>query len=159
MTDFERAIYLLCDTDVDFVIIGGVSASLHGSAYITRDLDIWFERSRSNVKRLADALAAVHPRPAGFPADLPFVFDPAALNNSTILTLETDIGAIDLLGEVAGAGSYAEAKADAVVKEAFGKRVPILNLRRLIASKRAIGRAKDLLLIPELEALLEATQK
>src|SRR5215813_3334664 len=104
MTNFEKAIQLLGDAGVDFLIIGGVSAFLHGTDYVTRDLDIFFERSRANIKALVAALASVHPRPAGLPKDLPFLWEEGTLDSTTILTLETDIGAINLLGEVAGVG-------------------------------------------------------
>src|SRR5262249_61751404 len=116
------------------------------------------KRSRANIKRLVAALASVHPRPAGLPKDLPFLWEEGTLDSTTILTVETDIGAINLLGEVAGVGSYEQAKSGAVVRGAYGRQVHIMDLRRLIASKRAAGRPKDLLLIPELEALLEATE-
>jgi hypothetical protein len=39
--------------------------------------------------------------------------------------------------------------------EIFGMRCRVLTLEGLIKSKRAVGRAKDLRLLPELEALLE----
>ena len=39
--------------------------------------------------------------------------------------------------------------------EIFGMRCKALTLAGLITSKRAVSRAKDLLLLPELEALLE----
>jgi hypothetical protein len=41
-------------------------------------------------------------RRAGFPAGLPFVWDATTLHNGTVFTLQTDIGEIDLVAEVAG---------------------------------------------------------
>lgn len=38
--EFETALHVLCDSGANFVVIGGVSASLHGSAHLTYDLDI-----------------------------------------------------------------------------------------------------------------------
>jgi hypothetical protein len=43
--------------------------------------------------------------------------------------------------------------------EAFERRIRALNLQALIQSKRAAGRPKDLLVLPELEGLLEAGQE
>jgi hypothetical protein len=60
-----------------------------------------------------------------------------------------------LLGEVSGVGTYAEASEDADVMELFGFRFLVLSLLDLIASKWAAGRPKDLVVIPELEAILE----
>ena len=58
----EAAIHSLVDAGVEFVIVGGWSAILNGSAYITNDLDICYARSSQNLGRLAQALAPYHPR-------------------------------------------------------------------------------------------------
>lgn len=101
---FERAVQALSDAGVDFVIIGGLSATFHGSARVTYDLDICYSRTSPNLRRLAAALAPFHPRPRGFQVGLPFVWDEITLRNGTIFTLQSDIGEIDLLAEVVGFG-------------------------------------------------------
>jgi hypothetical protein len=111
-----------------------------------------------NLERLAQALAPYHPRLRDLPPGLPFVFDVVTLKNSTVMTLDTDLGAIDLLAEVAGLGSFEQVAADAVQVEAFGRTVRTLDLDSLIKSKRAAGREKDLRVLPELESLREADE-
>jgi hypothetical protein len=155
---FKRAVQALCNAEVEFVVIGGVSAILHGSARVTFDIDVCYSRDRSNLKRLAAALAPFHPRPQGFPAELPFVWDETTLRNSTVLTLQTDLGEIDLLAEVAGLGGWDEVSARSVKIDAFERTISILDLPSLIQAKRAAGREKDLAALPELESLLEATE-
>jgi len=108
------------------------------------------------LKRLAAALAAFHPRPRDLPRDLRFVWDQATLRNTAILTLSTDLGAIDLLAEVTGLGGFKEVRANSVLVQAFDREVWTLDLPALIRAKRAAGRAKDLQVLPELEGLLEA---
>ncbi len=152
---FERAIQALCDAQVDFVVIGGLAAVFHGSARTTYDLDICYSRSAANLKRLAGALAPFRPRPRGFPAHLPFLWDESTLRNGTIFTLQTDIGEIDLLAEVTGLGGFAEVARHSLTVEAFARRVVVVDLPALIRAKRAAGREKDLLALPELESLLE----
>ncbi len=154
-----KTIPLLTDAAVDFVVIGGVAATLYGSAYITFDLDICYSRANTNLKRLKDALSPFHPRPRGFPPDLPFVWDEATLRNSAVLTLQTDLGDLDLLAEVAGLGTYDQVKAGSQIIKAFEREVAVLDLRSLIRAKRASGREKDLSIIPELESLLEAEEQ
>jgi hypothetical protein len=154
--NFIRAVQTLVDGDVEFVIIGGWSAILHGSSYTTNDLDVCFSRRKDNLGRLARALAPFHPRLRDLPADLPFVWDDATLGNGTIFTLSTDLGVIDLLAEVTGLGGFEEVKACSVLVDAFDRRVRTLDLPSLIRAKRAAGRPKDLLVLPELETLLEA---
>jgi hypothetical protein len=155
---FEKAIQTLCDAEVEFVVIGGLSAILHGSARVTFDLDVCYSRSTANLNCLVEALAPFRPRPQGFPGELPFIWDAATLRNTTVLTLQTDIGEIDLLAEVAGLGSWDDVKAGSITVEAFDRRVSILDLRSLIQAKRAAGREKDVAALPELESLLEASE-
>ncbi len=157
--NFDLAIQRLCDAGVDFVVIGGWAAIFHGSAHITNDLEICYSRDRENLARLAGALAPYHPRPRGFPDGLPFVWDAATLSNGTVFTLTTDLGIIDLLAEISGVSDYGDARAASLEVEAFERRIRALNLQALIQSKRAAGRPKDLLVLPELEGLLEAGQE
>jgi predicted nucleotidyltransferase len=154
----EAAVQAFVDAGVEFVIIGGWSAILNGSAYSTNDLDICFARNAENLRRLAQALAPHHPRLRDLPKGLPFVWDQATLRNGTVFTLETDLGKIDLLAEVAGLGTYEEMTTASVATEAFGRKVWTLDLKSLIKAKRAAGRDKDLKALPELESLLEAQE-
>lgn len=154
--NFAAATQCLSDAGVDFVVIGGWAAIFHGSSHVTNDLDICYSRDQENLRRLAAALAPYHPRPRGFPKELPFVWDAATLSNGTVFTLTTNLGIIDLLAEVSGVGSYREVLAASVEVEAFDRRVRALDLPSLIQAKKAAGRPKDLLVLPELEGLLDA---
>jgi hypothetical protein len=131
--NFIRAVQVLVDAGVEFVIIGGWSAILHGSSYVTRDLDVCFSRSRENLKRLAAALAPFHPRLRDLSADLPFVWDDATLRNGSVFTLVTDLGIIDLLAEVAAVGGYGDALANSVLVHSFERDVRTLDLAALFA--------------------------
>ena len=154
--EFARAVQALCDGGVDFVVIGGVCATLHGSARVTYDLDICYSRAPANLRRLTEALARFHPRPREFPLGLPFLWDERTLGEGAIFTLQTDIGEIDILAEVAGLGDFEAVQAKSITVEAFDRTILTLDLAALIAAKRATGRAKDLAALAELEGLLEA---
>ncbi len=153
---FEKALHVLCDGDVQFAVIGGLSGTLHGSARVTYDLAICYSRGPANLRSLARALEPFHARPRGFPADVPFLWDEATLRNGTIFALQTDIGEIDLLAEVTGLGTFDDVKKHAITVEAFERQFLTLDLPGLIQAKRASGREKDLAALPELESLLEA---
>ena len=155
---FEKAIQALCDARVDFVVIGGVSATLHGSSRVTYDLNICYSRASSNLKRLTAALAPFHPRPRGFPKDIPFLWDEITPHNCTAFTLQTELGEIDLLAEITGLGSYDDVKPRSMIVEAYDRQVSTLDLRSLIRAKRAAGREKDLSDLAEIESLLEARE-
>jgi hypothetical protein len=149
----------LTQHQVEFVIVGGVAISAHGSSYLTYDLDVAYARTRDNFKRLAAALAPYHPRPRDFPADLPFVWDEQTIRLGANFTLITDLGNIDLLGEVIGLGDFDQVRSQSVVMTLFGIECRVLSLDALIVAKRAAGRTKDLLALPELEALREILKR
>jgi hypothetical protein len=154
---FEKAVQALRDVGVDFVVIGTLAATLHGSAHGgDLRLDICYSRASANLRRLVQALAPFHPRPRGMPDGLPFVWDEATLRNGTVFTLHTDIGEIDLRAEVTGLGAFDDVKQHSMIAEVFERQIATLNLPGLIRAKRATGRAKDLTTLAELESLLEA---
>ena len=156
MIDLSPALKSLTENKVKFVIIGGIAITAYGSAYITKDLDFCYLRTLENLKRIVNALASFNPRLRGFPKDLPFTWDERTLQYGTNFTLETDIGDIDLLGEVAGVGDYISIESSSVEMELCDVFVKVISLDDLIKAKRAAGRTKDLLVLPELEALREA---
>lgn len=159
MIDFEQSLTALANGRVRFVIVGGLAVTIHGSSYVTFDLDFCYARDPVNLSRLANVLRPYHPRLRGAPEGIPFLFDEQTLRNGLNFTLTTDVGDIDLMGEVAGVGDYAAALAASERVELFGATFDVLTLDALIASKRAAGRPKDLLVLPELEALREATEE
>jgi hypothetical protein len=159
LIDFEKTLTLLSDSGVRFVIIGGLAVTIHGSSYVTFDLDICYARDDENLIRLARAFRPVNPRLRGAPAELPFHFDEETLKRGLNFTLTTDIGDIDLIGEVTGIGDYHEVADASMSVELFGRQYAVLTLDALITSKRAAGRPKDLQVLPELEALREANEE
>ncbi len=56
MTDFHALIRLLTESKVEFIIVGGAAATAHGSARLTLDLDLVYQRTRENIARLVSAL-------------------------------------------------------------------------------------------------------
>jgi predicted nucleotidyltransferase len=150
-----QAIKAFVENQVAFVIIGGMALRGHGSSYLTQDLDVCYSRERANLKKLAAALAPFNPRPRGFPANLLFVWDEQTLQNGANFTLETSIGDIDLLAEVSGVGIFSNVFDESVTISLYGFEVKVLSIEGLLKAKRAAGRTKDLLVLPELEALRE----
>jgi hypothetical protein len=86
------------------------------------------------------------------------MWDEATLRNGTVFTPTTDDGAVDLMAEVSGLGSFEEVQSGSVSVDAFGRRVRTMDLRSLIRAKRAAESEKDLRALPELESLLEAEE-
>lgn len=155
MTKIQSALQILSEAGVEFVVIGAVAAAARGSSYSTQDLDICYERSPKNLARLVAALQPHHPRLRDAPGGAKFVLDAKALAGGMNFTLTTGLGDLDLMGEVTGVGQYPEVSAGASILDLFGQKCAVASLDVLIQSKRAAGRPKDLVVLPELEALRE----
>ena len=155
MTDFRRLLGILAQHGVEAILVGGMAATAHGASRLTQDIDLVYRRSLENLRRLVAALAAHAPYIRGAPPGLPFVWDERTLSNGLNFTLKTDIGDIDLLGEITGGGGYEQLLPHSIALELFGARHLCLDLETLIAVKRAAGRPKDFEAIAELEAILE----
>jgi hypothetical protein len=159
MTALGGLLGSLADAGVEMIVVGGAAATAHGVARLTQAIDVVYERSVANLQRLVSALSPYHPYPRGAPLSLPFAFDVQTLRNGANFTLQTDLGAIDLLAEVTGGGHYHDLLPSTVVLNPFGRSVRCLALSKLIEVKRAAGRPKDFEAIAELEVLLEESQR
>lgn len=159
MTDFEALLGALVEGEVEFVIVGGVAGTIHGSARLTMDIDIVPARDDANLARLAAALDPLDPYLRGAPAGLPFEWSVATLRRGLNFTLTTTAGYIDLLGEITGGGSYEDLLPHTVEVELFGYACRCLDLPWLIRTKRAAGRPADREAVAELEALLEERER
>lgn len=102
---------------------------------------------------MATALAPFKPRFRDFAENLSFVWDERTLQNGTNSTLKTALGEIDLLGEVLGIGNFHEVEKLSHIETLYDRSAKILSVDGLILAKKAAGQTKDLLVLPELEAL------
>ena len=155
MTDFDTLLDTLGRHEVAFIVVGGAAAIAHGSARLTQDLGIVYDRSPANLDRLVAALADHKPYLRGAPPGLPFLWDRATLARGLNFTLVTSLGDIDLLGEIPGGGAYQDLLVGAIEVRVFQTRCLCLSLPQLIRAKRAAGRLKDLEALAELEAIEE----
>ncbi len=150
---FEHIITALVAADVHFVVIGGVAATIQGSARFTNDIDICYDTASPNVERLAACLTGWNAYLRGVERGLPFVMDARAFRITPIMTLTTDVGDIDVLDVVPGVGDYAAVFKASEVVEIGRVEFRSLRLDALIASKRAVRRPKDVEQLIELEAI------
>jgi predicted nucleotidyltransferase len=159
MDEIANGLKLLAEHQVDCVIIGGVAAWANGSSQATFDVDVCYARDRPNLARLIRALQSVKAILRGAPKDIPFILDAETLQRGLNFTFETEIGDIDLLGEVRGVGLYRDCLENSVEIEMFGHSFQVIALEKLIDAKRAAGRPKDLVALVELEAILESRRE
>ena len=153
MTDYAGLLRLLTEFKIEYVVVGGVAAKAERLARFTVDVDVVYRRTPENIQRLVVAFGPHRPYLRGAPPGLPFLWDSETIARGLNFTLVTDLGAVDLLGEIAGGGTYEHLSPYVEFKRAFDIEIPCLNLEKLIEVKRAAGRKKDLEAIAELEAL------
>lgn len=151
----DDVVRLLNANDVEFIVIGGWAAALHGSSRSTVDVDVVYSRTSDNIRRLAAALESHHPYLRGAPPGLPFRWDERTIQSGLNFTLTTDLGDLDFLGEVAGGGTYQQLFPSTQEVTVAGLTCRCVTLDRLIQLKRAAGRPKDLEAIAELQAILD----
>ena len=85
MTGFDSLLQLFGRHQVRFIVIGGAAAIAHGSARLTQDLDIVYERTTENLNNLVLALSQCVPYLRGAPPGLPFQWDRTTLERASIL--------------------------------------------------------------------------
>ncbi len=154
MTDFANLLRVLATGQVDFILVGGVAATIHGSARLTQDIDIVYSRQAMNLDSLVQALKPLNPYLRDAPSGLPFHWETRTLEQGLNFTLTTTSGALDLLGEIIGGGGYEDLLPHTITVTAFDLELRCLDLESLIRVKRAAGRPKDFEAIAELEAIL-----
>jgi hypothetical protein len=138
---------------VDFVVVGGIAATLHGSDRNTFDLDICPAVDPANLVALGRALVDMDARLRGVDEDVPFVPDERTLAHVQLLTLDTSFGPLDVLLRPDGAPAYARLRARAERLDIGTVSVLVASIDDLLAMKRAAGRDKDQLDIETLEAI------
>ena len=141
---------------VDFVILGGFAAVIHGSPVPTEDIDIIPSRDGPNLERLARALKTLDAkiRTVGDPIETNL--DAAFIANMPLmLNLVTRYGDLDLTfvpsGKLADFGAWRAGAGSAQLRE--GLVVAVAALDDIIASKTAADRPKDRRALPYLESL------
>jgi len=145
----------LKEQNVEFIVIGGVCGVLHGASLVTLDLDLCCRFSRENLRRLEIAVKDLHPRHRLTANKLPFELSDELCVSLKNIYLNTDLGILDCLSEVAGLGGYEEVFRQSIPHNLSYGEFRILNLDALIASKSAAGREKDLAAIKLFQAIKE----
>ena len=144
---------------VEYIVIGGIAATIRGSDSITADLDICYRRTKDNAQRLAAALSAVHANLVNFPEGLQFQIHDRSIWNGELFTLTTDHGRFDCLANPAGTSGFDDLHKAATLEEIDGISVMVCSLDDLIRMKEAAGRIKDRIHLEQLYSLKRLLEK
>ncbi len=154
-SDFAQILRVLAANEVDFIVVGGVCAVLHGAPIATFDLDIVHSRTRDNLGRLLPALRKLNAHYRG-QGDRHITPDESHLTSPGHQLLMTTAGPLDLLGVVGQDLGFPELLSHTSSLDlGAGLEVRLLSLEKLIELKEAAGRDKDLAVLGVLKRTLE----
>ncbi len=159
--DPERLLAVLTTHGVDFVLIGGMAAVLHGDVGVTVDVDVVPDRREDNLESLANALRELEARirTEGEPEGLPFDCSAAFFKNmpaESFVNMTTNAGDLDVTFKPAGTDGFADlARSAARVDAADHVEILVASLEDVIRSKESANREKDRNALPRLRRLLE----
>jgi hypothetical protein len=157
----ELLLGVLARHGVRYVLIGGFAAVIHGSPYVTTDVDVVPDADPANLARLSAALDDLHARvwTEDEPSGPPFDHDATSLAAGSMWNLVTDRGRLDITLEPSGTAGYDDVARDAVHLVILGTEVDVASLADVIRSKEAASRDKDHLVLPVLRRILAETER
>jgi predicted nucleotidyltransferase len=144
-TEGERAVLeALNRRGVRYMLVGLSAAVLQGANTATRDIDLWFEDT-SDV-RIDQAVREA----GGFWISGSFGMRPPQIGGDSVGDR------LDVVTHMHGLGTFAQEFQNTTEIVIDGIPLRVLALQRIVASKRATGRKKDIAVIPALEEALAA---
>lgn len=163
--DVKRVVTALDQRGVQYLLIGGLGATLYGAERVTQDIDVLPRTDGENLSRLAFALRDLGAflRVGGLSDEearaLPVVIDGHSLAATEVTTWRTEAGDLDVLATIRGENGERRQYADLVDRSSetivTGVTIRVASLKDIVESKRFAGRDKDREALPELELLLE----
>jgi predicted nucleotidyltransferase len=149
----------LRESEVEFVLVGGLAAVLNGAPIQTFDVDLVYSREPANIDRLLavlrslDAVFRIQPERRLRP-------DRSHLAGGGHLNLLTSFGPLDLLGTIGENLAFPDLLSHSHEMEVGqGIHIRVLNLETLISMKERLASEKDLAMLPVLRRTLSETRK
>ncbi len=139
---------------MDFVLIGGIAATLYGSRHVTDDTDVLVRRTAANLNRLREVLIELDARDLRKHSIDEVMTDLAAGGNARTRTVA---GAFDVLAAIPVAPpiSFVSIARRANVTRIGKLQVRVVALDDMIEMKSRTKRVKDQARLPELRRIQE----
>lgn len=135
--DFEELFELLNRNNVRYLVVGGYAYAVHAEPRYTKDLDIFFERSRKNAEKIRDTLKEFGMGSLGLTVD-------DFLKPGRMIQIGYEPLRIDLINEIDGV-SFNEAWENKIESNYGQQSIFVIGKADLIKNKKASGREQDLL--------------
>jgi hypothetical protein len=142
--DLRELFAALAEHGVDYLVIGGVAAQVHGRRRTTMDLDVTPAPDADNFDRLAAALRALDAHPVELGHGAPTHTAEQLALAPVVPPLATRGGELHILNEVPGAAPYAEMRGRSLTTDLDGIAVRIVGVDDLIRMKQTAGRPSDI---------------
>lgn len=155
MLNLKNILQRLLENKVEFILIGGFAAIVHGSSLMTEDLDVCFLFNEENLSHLLKALRDLHPQHRALKMRKPLEKTPAELLKYKNIYLDTDFGKLDILMETGGLGDYKTLLRQTTEIDLLGYPCKVLTIDALVKAKEFMGRPKDKETILQLRAIQE----
>lgn len=159
LQDNQALLTRLKDSGLEFVVIGGVCVNYYGAPLATFDLDICCPFGEENITRIESAVKDLHPIHRLTANKLPLETTRSSFAEFKNLYLQTDLGKLDCLSEVAGVGSFDDVRKHSVLGHLPYGKFRFLNIDALIEAKKVVGRPRDLDAMRQLTAIKERKQQ
>ncbi|MEW6469764.1 MAG: DUF6036 family nucleotidyltransferase [Bacteroidota bacterium] len=142
---------LLHENEVEYILVGGFAANLHGFQRTTGDLDLWIKDSQPNRRKFREVLRKAN------------IGDFEGIETTQLVpgwsTLKFVSGfELDIMTSMAGFPAESFDKCHALSPTAIIENIPVkfLHINQLIEAKKAAGRPKDILDVIELERIRDS---
>jgi hypothetical protein len=141
--DFVDLLRAFAAADVRFLVVGAYALALHGRPRATGDLDVWVEPTPENAARVIRALDA-------FGAPTSQISQADFERPGVVYQIGVPPGRIDILTELTGL-SFEDAWPGRVRRPFGDVDADFIGRDAFLRNKRALGRAKDLGDIEDIE--------
>lgn len=138
----------LNESQVEYIMIGGIATNLHGYHRTTNDIDIWLKDTASNRKNLREAF-----KNYGL-GDFAGIETMQFVAGWTTFRLDNTLE-VDIMTQLKGLedSSFDEAFNLASKADILDVNVPFLHINQLIQAKKAANRPKDQIDVMALEKI------
>lgn len=148
----------LSKANVNFILVGGLAAVVQGAPITTMDVDIVYDRSPENIRRLLlflKSIDAFYRRPD----DKMIVPEEDDFSTMGHKLFTTRLGPIDVLSFIEGNKTFEDIIEQTVEIEFRGHTLHVLDLKMLIELKRISKDPKDKQKLPVLEETLRQLER
>lgn len=157
VADLDALLLALFHAGIEFILVGGAAAVVHGAPVTTQDVDIVPRQTPDNLARLHALLEQLDTRyrPVRWDRDISPTLDHLAGKGR--LNLITTHGPLDVLLRLHDARGYDDLISHTRQLDDGESKITVIDLETLIEIKQSTGRARDAMVVPILIALRDRT--